>query len=127
MKGRAVVLAVADLLRADAGLVAALGGAHVYRQASQREARIPSVELLIVSDTPRENTGRVLVQVDTWSTSPDASGVIEGRIFALLHSDLPQTLGGLKMFTTYQDSRDHEDPEPGVVHWSMDFMFEPHR
>ena len=127
MRWPAVMQAVVTALNADAALVAELGGQYVYPAQSSRPVRIPSVEWSMIGDAVGEVMERVIVQLDYWATSMPEAVTIEARIRAVLHNDVRRTFGGIDMATSYLDSRSHEHPEPGVVHRSLDFLFEPVR
>jgi hypothetical protein len=122
-----VVQAVVARLRADAALVAALGGERIYRNGAFREKEIPSVEWFVVAAPPAENTVAVLMQLDVWATSYAQAETIAARLLANLHRELPEPVAGLPMFLQYRDRRDYPDADPGVVRVSLDFVFEPAR
>lgn len=122
-----MVTAVVARLRADTTLVFLLGGSYFYRAAAVRAPQIPSVEYTVVSAVERENTERVLMQFDVWARGYAQALAVEARLRVLLHRLLPEEMEGLLMFAQYADARDHEDPEPGVAHRSVDFAFEPAR
>ena len=127
MRSDDVVQAVMARLRGDTALVTALGGPRIYRSGANRQPQIPSLEWTIISDVYREGTERVLMQFDSWTRGYAQAVAVEGRVRTLLHRELPEDFGGLLMWAQYSDSRDHEDPEPGVIHRSADFTFEPAR
>ena len=117
-----------DLLEADAALLAALGGSHIYPAQASRPVGIPSVEWFMVSDIEEENFNPFIVQVDIWARGVPKAATIEKRIRLLTHRDTARELGGHRMWTRYLESRQHDYPaEAGVVHRSMDFLFEPLR
>jgi len=119
--------AIVPLLVADSALVSALGGAHVYTAQASRPVRIPSVEWVLVGDVETEVFNPISVQFDYWSRNPTQAAVIEGRLRALLHRDVRRTIGGVEMSTIYTDSYTQEYPQPGVIHRSVRFQFEPLR
>lgn len=121
------VRAAVARLEADATLTGLLGGAHVYRAGARRQPQIPSVEWFGITTRLEENTEPITVQFDIWARGYAAAVAIEGRLRALLHSDTPVDWAGLKLWSQYQDGRDHEDPEPGVVHRSVDYELKPAR
>ena len=123
-----VVSAWVALLEGDAALVAALGGEHVYPAQASRKVRIPSVEWSLVGDREEESFNPITLQADYFAKSVAQAVVIERRIRQLTHRDTSRELGGHRMWTRYLDSRSHDYPaEPGVVHRSLDFLFEPLR
>ena len=135
MRWDAVLTAAVAALKADAALVTALGGARVYDSRAPRDLVIPSVTWTLVSDVEEEVWERIVVQFDIWSRPSIAPAIdartraatIERRVRRVLHSDVFRALGGVVMATLFQEGRDHDDPDPEVVHRSVDFRFEPFR
>jgi len=123
----AVEQAIVAALSADDELLAILGGARIYPASASRKVEIPSIEYFMVADIERESLESVVIQIDYWARGRAQAAQIERRIRHLLHADTRRTLGGIEMATLYLDSRDHDHPEPGVVHRSLDFRFEPVR
>lgn len=121
----ALEAAIAALL-ADATL-SAIPGFSVRRRGEFTLQQVPSITWQAFSDEIAENTNPIEVQFDVFARGIDQALVLEGRLRAILHRDTPQTLGGVLMRTQLADARDHEDPEPGVVHRSLDFELEPAR
>lgn len=115
------------VLTADTELLAALGGAHVYRMGASREPRMPSVEWFVVSTAPGESTQVLRTQWDLWAPSMASALMIETRLRALLDHRRIATLGGVQMWVRLEDARDLPDPEPGVIHRLLEFVFEPVR
>lgn len=128
MRADDVIQAFVAALEGDEALITALGGEHIYRAGANREPQIPSVEWRRITNGIAENTEPMLFQFDVWARGYAAAMAIEARLRAVL---LPRqgsgaiTLGGLPMLAELDDSRDHEDPEPGVVHTSLDIRYEP--
>lgn len=127
MKWDDAVRAAVAALEGDSELTTALGGSHIYRAGAKRAPQIPSVEWLVVMAGTTELTEPVTVQFDVWARGYSQALTIEARVRAVLHSDTPTTYGGLTLWSRYTDSRDHQDPEPGVAHRSLDFVLEPAR
>lgn len=127
MKADEVAQAAVSALGADSALVTALGGtAFVFRAAANRAPQIPSVEWRRITNTLAESTESVLLQFDMWARGYSALMIIESRVrTVLLGQARIVTLGGLAMWAEMDDARDHEDPEPGVAHSSLDIRFEP--
>lgn len=116
------------LLVGDAALLAALGGPHVYPASAARVIRIPSIDYQGFSDIELETFNPIQIQVDYFARGVGNAATIERRIRTLTHRDVRRTLGGLRLWTRYLDSRNHDYPtDAGVVHRSLDFLFEPLR
>lgn len=118
-----VIVAVMAHLVADPELVNALGGEHIFRYSANREPQVPSLEYLRVSNAEGENTEEVLIQFDIWGKGAANAMAIERRVRAL-PSRQPKVIGGILMKCSYEDSRDHDDPDAGVAHHSVDLRFE---
>lgn len=132
MKADDVIQAFVAALAADTALTTALGGANIFRAGANREPQIPSVEWRRLTDALDENTEPMLFQFDVWAKAGGGANAyanamaIENRIRAVLNfNGRPVTIGGTLMRAGLDDARDHEDPEPGVVHNSLDIRFEP--
>jgi hypothetical protein len=124
-----VIKAVRQHIVDDDTITTILGGAHVYRAGTTRAVRVPSIEWLKVSSPLRENTQRVLLQLDLYGPTYDVTAQLEERLFELLnHDGRTVVIGGINMFAEYDDSRDHpDDATDGQVRQSIDFAFEPAR
>ena len=119
--------AVVAALQGDAALTTALGGQHIYRSGAFRAPQVPSVEWFVVSETKRENTMRLLLQLDIWARSYAAAVTIEQRVRRLLDLDIPHPVAGLLMWVQVEDARDQPDPQPEIVHRVLTVSFEPTR
>ena len=86
------------------------------------------MEWTLVGDTEDESFNPITVQLDYFARGVAQAATIERRIRQLTHRDTSRVLGTHRMWTRYLDSRNHDYPaEPGVVHRSLDFLFEPLR
>jgi hypothetical protein len=129
-----VIRAFVAALEGDAALITALGGENIFRAGANRAPQIPSVEWRRITNGIAENTEPMLFQFDVWAKAAGGANgyanamAIEARLRAVL---LPRggsgsiVLNGLRMLAEMDDSRDHEDPEQGVVHTSLDIRYEP--
>lgn len=134
MRADDVIRAFMAALEADTALTTALGGEHIFRAGAIRAPQIPSVEWRRITNGLAENTEPLLFQFDVWAKAGGGANpysnamAIEARLRAVLlpyNSSGAKTIGGLPMLIEMELSRDHEDPEPGVVHTSLDIRFEP--
>jgi hypothetical protein len=112
-------------LAADATL-SAIAGFEILRHGEFVEPPLSGIAWTVFSDISRENTQEVRVQLDVFARGLDEALTVEGRLRAR-HGDTPQTIQGLRMLVQLEDARDHNDPEPGRVHRSLDFHLEPTR
>lgn len=104
----------------------AMAGVSIERWGEHDQPTIPSVSWLVFSDRIEENTNPIRVQFDLFARSIDQALSIEAGIRSL-HSDTPQTIGGVLMLAQLDDARGDADPAHGVVHRSFDFNFTPAR
>jgi len=118
--------AVITALQNDATL-SAISGFRIFRHGEFTEPHVPGVAWMVFSDRKEENTKEIRAQLDVFARGIDQALAIEDRIRTLLDRDVPQTLEGVLMWTTVDDARDHEDPEAGVIHRSLDLTLEPAR
>lgn len=117
--------AVIAALRADTALMTALEGARIEPLESGVARRVPDLRYTLIVDREQEVMNPILVQLDYWAADRAQAVTIESRIRAVLNARVRRTVGGIGMWTLYQDSRDGTDPQPGVVHRSLDFRFVP--
>jgi hypothetical protein len=119
--------AILPMLEADAALIAALGGAHIYAAQSSRPVRIPSVEWVLTDDRYTEVFNPLEVQFDFWAASAASAVEIERRLRTLLHRETRRRIAGIDMATLFTDAFSPTYPKPGVIHKSLRFRFEPVR
>jgi hypothetical protein len=118
--------AIITALAADSALTTALGGAYIIRNGEHNEFRVPLILWTVIWNRIDENTEPFLMQFDVYAKNINQYIEIERRMRRLLHRDIPQTIGGIPMFTQFEDARDHASVED-VIHRSLDFRFEPAR
>lgn len=114
-------------LHADAALIAALGGPHIYRSGEYTGAQIPALYHHLVVATLDECFEPFVWQWGVFARDLATALTIEGRLRKRLDRKTFRQIGGIMMSARYEDSRDHDDPEPGVIHRSLDFRVEPVR
>ena len=121
MRWAEAIFAVLAHLKADADLVAFLGGPHVYRATTERNATRRAVEYTVIANVRREQFERVPVQFDCRAESYTAALAIEDRLRTLLDHNLPVTIGGVWMFSEATAARDVGEGR------AIDFLFQPVR
>jgi hypothetical protein len=114
-----VVAAATSELDANATL-AALG--IVLERSEYGPRVVPGLRYTVVADSAGETLAEVLIQFDLWAESREQAAVIEREI-RRLRRDHFRDLAGLKVVALVQESRDMGDPQPGVVHRSVDMRF----
>lgn len=132
-----IFAAVLDLLRADSGLVALLGGAYVYRSHGVNPAHIPSITLLENNEssklragynTHRNRDNSLVLQVDIWidtnqedppCTGEDADLIAE-QIDEILFA--PGAVAGAYGWTMNSSTTQH-DEDIGGVHIARRYSF----
>jgi hypothetical protein len=145
-----VVAAWHALLLADTDLMAALNGvavtpeeaaemdpadlqealalSHIYPAQAARPVVVPSVEWSLIGDREVSLFNPLTLQVDYWCRGMGRASTIEWRIRTLSHRDTSRVMGGIRLWTRYLDSRNHDYPaDPGVLHRSLDLQLEPLR
>lgn len=81
----------------------------------------------VIGDVTEEVMNPISVQVDYWAASMEDAVTIEGRIRAVSLAYYRRSVGGLSMWVTVEDARDMGDPQPGVIHRSLDLRCVPAR
>jgi hypothetical protein len=119
--------AIIPLVEADVPLVDELGGLHIYVQDASRPVTIPSVVWDLLGDELTEIFNPIDTQWDYFARNRDQAAFIERRLRHLMHWPVRRVIAGFDMAMLYQDSFSHDYPEPGVVHRSLRFTFEPAR
>ena len=127
MKWDAAIAALIARLEADTELMQLLGGPHIYRSREVREPRIPSVTYTIVTSVLTETMEPVITQWDIFAGSMSQLVAIERRLRRLLHWVGWRDVGGVRLSSVYEESRDHPPPAPGRWHRSLDFRHQPVR
>lgn len=127
MKWADAIAALLAHVEADAELIGILGGPHIYRSREVREPRIPSVTYTIVTSVLTETMEPVITQWDIFAASMDQLVGVERRLRRLLHWVGWRDVGGVRLSSVYEESRDHPPPDPGRWHRSLDFRHQPVR
>lgn len=127
-----VTQAMVAALQADAQLVALLGDAtRIFAMEEGVERRIPGVGYQLIYEAEEEVLNPIIVQIDYWAakdgTTPARAqaALLEQRIRRVLHHPIRRDFGGIEMATLFVESRDMDDPKPGVIRRQLDFRFEP--
>lgn len=123
MKWHVVVAAMKSALEDDATLIEILGGAAVEPEESGVKRKIPSVRYTVISDVEEEVMNPVLVQIDIRARDREQGVEMEGAVRRRLTQQ--KLVDGCR--TEFVIGRDGDDPQPGVVHRSLDFRFLPVR
>ena len=128
-----ILRAIVATLEGDAQLTALVGEHGVFHMTQGVERRVPGIGYQLIYEGRGDVMDPVIVQIDHWAratqqkTALEVSAEIEARVMALLHSEARRDFGGWDMATLFVESRDMDDPKPGVVRRQMDFRFEPLR
>jgi hypothetical protein len=96
-----VMVRVTALMLADDILIA-LVGANV-RMAGTGDHKVPLIEWSHIGDTQNELWAPISIQFDIWAHTMDDMRAIERRLHQLFNKDLPIDVGGLRMFSVYND------------------------
>jgi hypothetical protein len=114
-----VITAAASELDANATL-AALG--VVLERAEYGPRVVPGLRYSVVAESAGETLAEVLVQFDLWAEGREQAAVIEREVRRLARDHF-RDMAGLRVAALVQESRDMGDPQPGVVHRSVDMRF----
>lgn len=64
---------------------------------------VPLLEWMLIGDTEEELWAPCIVQFDQWTKTMGDLALSEGQLRRLFHLDLPAEIGGVLMFSQYQD------------------------
>lgn len=133
----AVFAAILDLLKADSGLTALLGGSYVYRANGVNPAHIPSVTLLENNEssklrtgynTYRERDNSPTLQADIWIDTNQESSPCTGEDADLIAEQIDEILfapgaaSGTYGWTRTSSTTQH-DEDIGGVHIARRYSF----
>ena len=127
MRWPSAIAALLALAESDPTLMTVLGGPHIYREGEFKKPRIPSIQYTVVVSTLTETMEPVLTQWDIFAESMGQLVAAEERLRRLYHWVGWREVGGVRMNSTYEASRDHPPPESGRWHRSIDFRHQPVR
>lgn len=114
-------------LLADDALTSALGGERIYRDGEHKRPEVPAVYWSVIDSNLEETSEPVLTQWDIFAPDIDSALAIEERLRRVLHWVGWKTVGGVSLASSYEDSRDHPEPDFDVIHRSLDFRHTPVR
>jgi hypothetical protein len=117
---------IVTLILADP-VLAGIFGDHL-RMAGSGKSSVPSIEYTLITDTEGELWTPISIQFDLWTTSAVDSRTAERKLRGLLHHDLPQSIDGLTLWTTYTDGSPLATPDrSNFVGRALRFHFTPLR
>lgn len=113
-------------LNGDATLTTLMQGSDlIFPAGANRPVQVPSIEWMHYGNPEGESFEDVFVRLDLFIRGTMKAGQIEKRIRQISHRDTAQTIGGLRGWMRYLDSRDVNFPsDPGVVHRALDWTLE---
>lgn len=121
-----VVKAIVKAWRADTTLMTAIGS-DIEAMESNVARKIPSLRYSVIADTQDETLNPILLQVDYWARNRSEAATIERKIRFDINAGTLTSFDGVSMWVLFVEGRDADDPQPGVVHRSLDFRCVPVR
>lgn len=106
---------------ADAGVKSVLGATPTVFMAGEREFSVPSMRWTLLANPESELWEDALVQLDFWVRTVAKAVTLAGALRLLLHQEIEVTVGGLKLWSKYVDSRPVRTARDGIVEGSLDF------
>jgi hypothetical protein len=112
-------------LNADTTLNTLMGAGWLYPAGANRPVKVPSGEYSYSGNPDTEVFDPVFVRLDLFVQGSVKCGQVEQRIRDISHRKTAQTVGALRGWIRYLDSRDLDFPStPGVVHRALDWTLE---
>ncbi len=115
------------MLKADSQIGLLLEGSNIYRNRSRPRIQTPEVTYTVVSNTLEQNYAPLVLQWDIWALDMDAVSHIEQRLFQLMHSDLPKTIGTLRLWSQFTLGYDFPSEEETIAHRAVEYKYTPAR
>lgn len=106
---------------ADADVQSVLGNPPAFFMAGEREFRVNSMRWTLVANTEGENWEESLVQIDFYVRTLAQVRTLERALRRLLHHEIELTVGGVKLWSKYVDSRPLGGAMDGTIARSLDF------
>jgi hypothetical protein len=106
---------------ADTEALVVLGNPPTFFMAGEREFSVPSLRWTLIANTEGENYEDALVQLDFWVRSVAQAVALSRALRRLLHHEAEVTIGGLKLWSKYVESRPVRTARDGIVEGSLDF------
>lgn len=117
---------ILDLIRNDPAMTAIIG--DQIRMAGPNDQAIPGLEYTLLTDTEGELWAPMKVQFDLWTANAAIARQGERRLRQLLHHNLPQTLGDMRLWMQYRDAASLATPSrSNFVGRGLRFEFTPLR
>lgn len=105
----------------DTEVQSVLGEPVEFFMAGERNFKVPSMRWTLIANTEGENWEQSLVQIDFWVRSLADATTLEGALRRLLHHETQVTIGGLKLWSQYVDSRPLGGAKDGTIARALDF------
>lgn len=105
-----VISAAAALAVADPTLMGVYAaGAHV-RLAGSGDHRVPLLEYTLIADGIEEQWAPHTIQFDQFTDTLEDLSASEAALRRLFHTELPEDIGGMMMWTEYRDGEPLASP-----------------
>jgi hypothetical protein len=93
----------------------------------EREFRVPTLRLDVISNVETENYEPTLMQFDIWTRRKQDQILAEAELRRLFHRETPYTIEGVGTWSRYEGRTRLEGPQDGILGVAVDFRFEPLR
>lgn len=113
--------AVVAPIMADTEVQSVLGSQPAFYMVGERDFKVQSMRWTLVSNVEDENYEESLVQIDFWVRSIDDAVTLSAALRRLLHHEIEVTVGGIKLWSKYIESRPVRTARAGIVEGSLDF------
>lgn len=124
MRWDTVTAAIVAGIAADSDIQSVFGASPAFTMAGDRDHAIPSLEYSIIPGGEHETFETAMIQLDFWVRSFSELVTVERALRALLHADLPITMGGVRLWSTFDGSQRLEGAREGTFTRSLDFRLE---
>lgn len=111
---------------ADPELSAIFGDS--VRMAGVSDQKVPVLEYTLIGDAESELWEPIVIQFDLWTKTAVIGRTAERLMRSRFHKDLPQTIDGVRLWTTYSDGSMLATPDrSSFVGRALRFHFTPLR
>lgn len=115
-----VPVALVAPVMADSVVQSVLGNPPAFFMEGEREFKVNSMRWQRIANPEGENYEEALIQIDWWVRTLSDSRTLAGALRRLLHHETEITVGGIRLWSKYVDSRALTGARDGTVAESMD-------
>lgn len=108
-------------IETDSDVKSVIGNPARFYMAGERKFEVESMRWQLIANTEGENYEESLIQLDFWVRSMDDVVTLEGALRRLLHHETEVTIGGIRLWSKYVDSRPLGGAKDGTIARTLDF------